>query len=288
MSIGRQGGTLRGQVRQFLKGAVLEIWRLSVEAAVKEQGFRAVMDRLERIVPDLSGIRTGYRVESPYLVTCHRALDAFQMWLVQQVSEEFDALTVVDIGDSSGRHLLYLKDLRAGKRTRCVSVNVDPAAVERVCRLGIEGICERAELVPARLGRAVDVFLCFELLEHLTDPSTFLRDLSYGSDATYLVVTVPYVRRSRVSLSYIRHDWTDAATAENTHVFELSPDDWRVLVRHSGWDVVKERIYYQYPRRGLYRATKWLWQKYEFEGYLGVILKRDHSYSDRYQSWPTA
>jgi SAM-dependent methyltransferase len=285
---GVRGGHARSRMRRILKGAVEELWRLSLEAAVKEQGLRGLMGRLEAVAPDLSAIRTGYRVASPFLVTCHRALDAFQVWLVRQVLDEFSELTVVDVGDSSGRHLLYVKDLRGGAPTRCISVNVDPAAVERVADLGIDGVCERAERIPERLGRDVDLFLCFELLEHLTDPVLFLRALSYGSDARYLVATVPYVRRSRVGLSYIRDRWSEPATAENTHVFELSPDDWRAIVRHGGWAVARERIYYQYPRWSPLRATRWLWRRYNFEGYLGLVLRRDHSYSDRYQSWPPA
>ena len=96
---------------------------------------------------------------------------------------------------------------------------------------------------------------------------------------------MPYVRKSRVGLHHIRRSTSETVKAENTHIFELSPEDWKLIVRHSGWDIVKERVYLQYPKRSFYRLTKYLWRRFDFEGFYGLILKRDNSWSSKYLDW---
>ena len=73
--------------------------------------------------------------------------------------------------------------------------------------------------------------------------------------------------------------------AENTHIYELCPEDWKLIFTFSGWKVVYENIYYQYPRYGLFKFTKYLWKKKDFEGFYGVILKKDFKYSKLYKDW---
>lgn len=170
------------------------------------------------------------------------------------------------------------------KKINCFSINIDPAAIERIKAKDLKAVCDRAENV-AKYVNKVDIALCFETLEHLMNPCEFLHRLSYKTNTTYLIITVPYVKRSRVGLHYIRRNWNVVINAENTHIFELNPEDWKLLVIHSGWKVIQQKIYYQYPKWGFYRLTKPIWRKYDFEGFLGLILKRDHTYSDRYKDW---
>ncbi len=73
--------------------------------------------------------------------------------------------------------------------------------------------------------------------------------------------------------------------AENTHIFELSPEDWKLIFRHSGWNILKERVYLQYPKRHFWFITKALWKKFDFEGFWGAILEKDTTFSDYYQDW---
>ena len=117
------------------------------------------------------------------------------------------------------------------------------------------------------------------------NPCHFLHELSSKTNARYLIVTIPFLRKSRVCLNHIRTNSKDDVRAENTHIFELNPTDWKLLARHCGWGIAHEKIYIQYPKKGPFRMTKPLWQKYDFEGFYGLILKKDDTWPSRYLDW---
>ena len=148
----------------------------------------------------------------------------------------------------------------------------------------MEAICGHAEDL-ASLSIEADVFLSFEMLEHLMNPCEFLQGLSQKNCKVF-VVTVPYLARSRVGLHHIRYDQKHSVNPENTHIFELSPEDWRLIFRHSGWAIQAERIYLQYAKRSIFRPLwKSYWRDYDFEGFYGAILKPDKSWSSLYDGW---
>jgi 2-polyprenyl-3-methyl-5-hydroxy-6-metoxy-1,4-benzoquinol methylase len=153
--------------------------------------------------------------------------------------------------------------------------------VRKVRDKGLEAILARAEDV-ALQGLNADIFVSFEMLEHLPNPIQFLKALSEKTTCKAFVVTVPYVAQSRVGLHHIRQGRSDQCTPENTHIFELCPADWRLLFSHAGWSVKKEMRYLQYPRFHALRVTKTLWERLDFEGFWGAILQRDHAWNERY------
>ena len=89
--------------------------------------------------------------------------------------------------------------------------------------------------------------MSYQTVEHLNSPITFLKSISQNSNCEYFLLTVPYIL-NRIGLEHIRENSENKVHAENIHIFELSPKDWKLLFKHSGWEVVKEKIYYQYPR----------------------------------------
>jgi hypothetical protein len=257
----------------------------SLLRAIREQGLEQLFLRLSSLVEDISDQYSGFKLDTPYLQASVRGLHAFQVRLGIDAIKDMDCATIVDIGDSAGTHLQYLLGiLGADRRLTCRSVNSDPAAVKKIRAKGLDAVLVRAEEIDGYSLEA-DVVLCFETLEHLTDPARFLYGLSSRAGASRLVVTVPYVRRSRVGLSHIRRGRADRVSAENTHLFELNPEDWKLLVRHAGWNVVKDAVYLQYPRWGLFRFTKPLWSRFDFEGFYGMILTKDPTWSSRYADW---
>ena len=200
-----------------------------------------------------------------------------------------DAVNVVDIGDSSGTHLKYLKSLISGstvfgeRNFNFISVNLDPIAVEKIRSKGQDAILCRAEELYKK-GINANLFLSYEMLEHLYNPIDFLNNLSASSaqDALF-VLTVPYLAQSRVGLHHIRHNQSHNVYPENTHIFELSPSDWKLIFYQSGWEVVEEMIYRQYPQKSWKRMMKLFWKKYDFEGFYGVILKRNRAWAELYR-----
>lgn len=253
--------------------------------AVKEQKLDSLVERLETLVPDISQQYTTHQLVDPYVVFKARALQAFQMQMVLAAVDRLGPPeTVVDIGDSSGTHLRYLSGL-LDRQPRTVSVNLDAKAIERIRAHGMEAYCMRAEELAAK-GIEADFGLCFETLEHFTDPISFLYSLSHQQPPKALIVTVPFVSPSRVGLHHIRHQRAEPVSAERCHIFELSPEDWRLLFQHSGWTVLHDRIFYQYPRRHPFRLTRNWWREADFEGFYGLIASPNHIWSDRYMDWP--
>lgn len=290
-------GILKKSVKSILRVFGIErvkikkvISQWSVRMALMEIGFCALVDRLRIIVPDISNQEEGGReVFKDYGELKRRSLQAFQCFLMTEAIKTLSAgeLTVVDIGDSAGTHMLYLKELTKGKHAiDTISVNLDPRAIKKIKSGGLKAILCRAEDLDLG-GKAVDLFTSFEMVEHLHNPAIFFHNLSKSSSGRKMVVTVPYLRQSRVALQHLKREEREKVFAEDVHVFELSPNDWTLLFLHSGWRVVYSKIYYQYPRKWL--LGSWLlslyWRITDFEGFWGVILEKDNTFSDLYQDW---
>ncbi|MBZ0109647.1 MAG: hypothetical protein K8F52_13360 [Candidatus Scalindua rubra] len=257
----------------------------SLNKSAEEQGLNVLIEKLKKKVFDIRLQYSGFEVNSPYLETKVRNQHAFQISLLDNVINKLENPVIVDIGDSAGTHLQYIQELYSeNNNIRCISVNLDPEAIKKIKEKGFEAIQARAENLHDYNINA-DVFLCFQTLEHLMNPINFLYKLSSRTTAKYLIITVPYLKNSRIGLYHIRCGDKDDACAENTHIFELNPEDWKLIVRHSGWSVTKERVYLQYPKRSLLRITKALWRKYDFEGFYGMVLERNDEWSSRYKDW---
>lgn len=278
---------LPGATRPWLRKGQERLLVRCLQRALREQGLLEMYARLLHIVPNIQQQYSSFSLETEYLTLKVRGLHAFQVSLVQKALSllEIDLssrFTVVDIGDSSGAHVEYMRSLC--ENSRSLSVNLDKEAVERIRRKGLEALHARAEDV-ASLGLTPDILLSFQTLEHLVSPISFLRSLSAGTPCRALVVTIPYLARSRVGLDYIRAAERKGASSERVHVFELSREDWRLIFQFSGWRVLHDQTYLQYPRRGPLRAMKAYWKVMDFEGFYGAILGQDDSWSKLYE-WP--
>ncbi len=265
-----------------------KVWKLltkSLNAAAREQDLQALKKRLEEAVPDISNQYTCFKIDSEYLEAKVRNMHAFQISLIEPVINEFKESTIVDIGDSSGTHHKYLTSLYSNNgNIKCLSVNLDKEAVNRIKSKGFEAIHARAEDLP-KFNIKADIITCFETLEHLLDPCHFLHNLSMNEDIKYLVITVPFVRKTGLGLHPIRRNLKEDFGAEKTHVFELCPEDFKLLCLFSGWRVDYEKIYFQYPKSHLLRFTKPIWKKFDFEGFYGVRLVRENKWSKKYLDW---
>ncbi len=257
----------------------------SLRFASRSQGLDSLRLNLERIVPDISDQYSSFKINDDFYKLKVRNVHAFQISLVNKILENIRNPVIVDIGDSSGTHLRYIVGLYyKNRKIRCLSVNMDPEAVERIRSKGFEAVQARAEDLQ-NYDINADVFLCYETLEHIMDPCTFLHTLSSRTKAQFLIVTVPYLSKSRIGLHHIRQGRKQDVNAENTHIFELCPDDWDLIVKHSGWSIVERSLYLQYPKWNVLWLTRYLWKKYDFLGFYGLILKRDNFWSLYYKDW---
>lgn len=265
----------------------------SIVAAAKEQNLSSLVTSMREIVPDLADQYT-YGIDAEeykrYWEFKLRALHAFQVKSALDAMELIDRndLVVVDIGDSSGNHGAYLRGLApTGKISRVVSINMDPVAVQKIQDRGGEAHLVRAEELDLD-EISPDFMMCFETLEHLTDPLRFLHRLATNRFGEHLVVSVPYRRTSRFGGKVLQRSadtMPKQMTPEELHILELCPADWSRLALLAGYRTVFARRYLQFPRFGIFRAMAPVWRHLDFEGFLCIYLQRDHSISDRYTGW---
>jgi hypothetical protein len=290
--------SLRTWATQAVKSLARVVLTRALVSGNRERGEDVLKSELVRIVPDISRQYTTFTIppDDVYLHENFRALHAFQVSLALdaiarwRASHPGQSPMLVDIGDSAGTHLTYLKTLldRQGVQARTLSVNLDPVAVEKIRARGLEAIQCRAEALAKVPGvPRADVFLLYETLEHLLDPISFLHSMA-GTECRYMVITVPYVQRSRVALEHLRRGTREPVSAEDTHIFELSPSDWNLVFQFAGWRLVASDTYVQYPRRGVLSLARFVLRTYTFEGFYGVILERDPQRADQYLSWQHA
>lgn len=263
----------------------------SLRWALRQQGRSELVGRLREIEPDLTNQEDEAlkgKPHGPYWDLKRRGLQAFQCeFMLREVSRLPNrVLTVADIGDSAGTHMLYLRRLAGeARKVETVSVNLEERAVEKIRARGFKAVLGRAEDLDLE-GAKVDLFTSFEMVEHLHNPAIFFRRLARRNDRARLLLTVPYLRRSRVGLHNVRWGNPDPIRAGDEHIFELCPEDWKLLLLHSGWRVVEEGVYHQYPRFPvLDLPLAWFWRRTDYEGFWGVLLEKDSTFSDRYQDW---
>jgi hypothetical protein len=261
----------------------------SLKRSLSENGFNNLVARLRCIVPDVSDQEPGDKATfNDYWELKRRGMQAFQCALMLRALKDIPPgkIMVVDIGDSAGTHMLYLKDLTKDRlEIETLSVNLDPRAIEKIKTMGMKALLCRAE--DLFLESNIDLFTSFEMVEHLHNPAIFLRRLAKKSTCNRLLITVPYMKNSRVGLYHIRNKSDKIYFAGDEHIFELCPEDWTLLFFHSGWKVVYSEIYYQYPRSYpiLSQLLSSFWKHTDFEGFWGAIMEKNTEYSDFYQDW---
>lgn len=261
-----------------------------------QRGEYNLKNKMTLVVSDLTHQYTTRQkdMSDRFSVEKTRCQHAFQIHLALKAikimeKSRKESIIIVDIGDSAGTHVSYLShpSIYDARRLRTLSVNLDPTALQRIRSRGFQAILCRAEDLEKH-SITSDVFVCFQMLEHLFDPIGFLHSISTRGSCKYFVITVPYVRKSRVGLQYIKKSKEGDFYSENTHVFELCPEDWNLIFLFSGWRILFSDQYTQYPKRGLFNLMKFEWRRFDFDGFYGVILEKDDSFSKRYLDWPVS
>lgn len=253
----------------------------------QDPDLKKFWQRSNEILPDLRDHYATDRMSSEEALRA-RLLISSQAYFLSEVMDELEQQgenfsTYADIGDSDGSVRLVLGDELRQNGVSTLGVNIQEEAVAQMREAGLEALCADAMTLAERQV-TFDLVSVFETLEHLPNPIGFLEEMREITSSR-LIISVPLIRKSRVSLSYLSPKWdpNKRATIANNHVFELSPEDWEKLFKHSGWRIEYERRVKQFPNRGILRAVmQWAWRKLSFEGYWLVCLKPDDTYKSRY------
>jgi len=273
-----------------------KIFSWSIRSALSEQKLNKRCTELRNIVPDLRAQYTlGFDEDSykNYYELKMRGMHAFQVdACIESIMYVYDRLerplTIVDVGDSSGTHMKYIKSIcSSDKLERCLSVNLDPIAVDKINKGGGEAVLCKAEELGSK-DVMPDLYLSFEMLEHLTDPLRFLHDIAINGNTDNFLISVPYKKYSQFGGTHIRlreEVVPDEMTPEDVHIYEFSTEDWLLLAKFAGWKPIFTRVYWQYPRKNIARVTQPLWKKFDYEGFFVMFLERDLSLSKHYTGW---
>ncbi len=165
-------------------------WSLTASLKTVRNENISFIKKLEKILPSLKDqanfLNDDMKEDSEYLYHKKRNLHAFQLKFTLDKIEQFkkesknDNISIIDIGDSSGNHLIQLQTLDKGI-TNIASVNLDIKAVEKIKNKGIEAYHCRAEELLEKYDLKPNFFISYQMLEHLTDPVRFLHSISQSA-----------------------------------------------------------------------------------------------------------
>jgi len=252
----------------------------SIKQAVKQQNLKNILSVISAY-PIENHYGTSI-INTAYIWYKVKALHAFQVSLINEaLKNEYgtNVEKIVDLGDSSGLHLLYTKEINLDilDKRDCsyVGVNIDGGALKKIEDKGFRAIYYDIEEAIFKYEDFVDadyVFM-FETLEHLNNPATVLRKIKEDINPKALIITVPFVRGSRVGIEKTSTGKINL-TPEDVHIFELSPKDWGQLFTYAEWTIDYEQVYYQYKRNLMTNwFWRWYWEYFDYEGFIGYVLK---------------
>jgi len=279
-------------VKKFIKQRIIDpisIWAVN-DLVNSNSDLKEIWEYTLITLPDLS---EHYSVEvyDDEILQRIRLLIAGQTMFIKNILGEIigknDRCTYADVGDSDGSVRLLLKNHFYGEKLESVGVNLQETAVRKIREKGLDAICADA-LALGDNGVNYDVISVFETLEHLADPIGFLKRIK-NVVKDRLVISVPYVRRSRIGLGYISSKWPSKwpkdrqPTIENTHIFELCPEDWIKIFAHTGWALDCDWKLFMFARFGFGRLIlEPFWRIMSFDGFWFVSLYKDNRYSSQY------
>ena len=145
----------------------------------------------------------------------------------------------IEIGCGMGSTLLHLKTSGMVKWVGGVEPFADLGSVQGLDRIWQDPV---EQLLAQKALPETDLLLCLDVLEHLVDPWTVLRQLvellpSGGS----LVISLPNIRHYKVVLPLLMHGqfkYSDQGILDYTHLRFFTRDSALELVKQAGVDVV--------------------------------------------------
>ncbi|HEV8250902.1 MAG TPA: class I SAM-dependent methyltransferase [Gaiellaceae bacterium] len=146
---------------------------------------------------------------------------------------------VLDVGCGAGG---TAGPLRAAGAERLVGIELDPDAAERARQTFDAVHTGRAEEAVAGLEERFDTILCYDLLEHLTDPAALLVALGgVAAERARLHVSVPNARHWTLARDLVLRGtfgYGEAGHRDKTHLRWFTRRDLVGLLEATAWPVV--------------------------------------------------
>jgi 2-polyprenyl-3-methyl-5-hydroxy-6-metoxy-1,4-benzoquinol methylase len=147
---------------------------------------------------------------------------------------------VLDIGCGAGATGALLR--KRGPE-RLIGIEIVPEAAEIAAGIYDQVLTGPVEQMLDQVEGPVDTILCYDVLEHLVDPSAVLRRLAtLAAPGARLHISVPNVRHFSVAYNiYLRgtFGYTTSGLRDSTHLRWFTPRDIAQLVRDAGFTVVQ-------------------------------------------------
>jgi 2-polyprenyl-3-methyl-5-hydroxy-6-metoxy-1,4-benzoquinol methylase len=146
---------------------------------------------------------------------------------------------VLDVGCGAGGTAGPLREAGA---ERLVGIELDTSAAERARTRFDAVLVGRAEDALAGLDERFDTILCYDLLEHLPDPASFMHALgAVAAERARLHVSVPNARHWSLARDLVLRGtfgYGDAGHRDKTHLRWFTKRDLVDLLETAGWPVV--------------------------------------------------
>jgi 2-polyprenyl-3-methyl-5-hydroxy-6-metoxy-1,4-benzoquinol methylase len=275
-------------IRSFIKRKIFDRVSISAinEIVKADNGLKEIWDYSFGLFPDFSN-HFAVPVDNKEIEHRIRLLVVGETFFIKKeidrIFELKDSCSYADVGDSDGSVRLLLEKYFSKEKLSSVGINLQENAVKKIKKKGLEAICADAlSLGDRRIN--YDIVSAFETIEHLPDPIGFLDKIKSIINCR-LILSVPLIRHSRISLAYISDKWPKGKkpTIENTHIFELSPLDWEKIFLHTGWRVENEWKLMMFPSNGFSRfILQPYWRFVSFEGFWFVSLSKYNKYTCQY------
>jgi SAM-dependent methyltransferase len=173
-----------------------------------------------------------------------------------------DYEAVVEIGATSD---MFLKHIKARQK---IGINVLDACVEQLNRQGITGLKTDGQKIPIEDNEA-DLVICFETLEHVHNPISFLAELSRVT-RNKLLLSIPWVVNTNIRAKW--HGLTDPNGQPDSefHIFEFNEEDFRKVLSHTDFKVSEYQKLINYTAR-YDPFTNWCLRRYLYLGSFPAI-----------------
>ena len=155
-------------------------------------------------------------------------------------------------------------------------MNVQYDILNRLQSQGIEARKSTGKSIPVADNES-DLSVCFETLEHVPDPISFLRELErITKNNSRVLLSIPWVRETNILSKFHGGAFIDRDEADN-HIFEFSPEDFLKIISYTGFSVVRyeklHNYYYKYDIFSNYLLKKHFFNKF-FPAVQAYILEK--------------